>query len=402
MYGTRSIAKLYDVIIVGGGIVGVATGRQLKRVYPDMRVAILEKEHSLGLHQTGRNSGVIHAGIYYKPGSMMAKLCVEGSDMTYKYLRERGIRHKQCGKVIVARWEGELDRLEQLFSRAVANGVRNVRMIDREELREIEPSCQGLRAIYSPHTGIVNYREMTQSMGQDFLEMGGDIILKREVTGFQKGKVLTKEGTINTEYVIVCGGSQADRLASKRDIRVIPIRGEYLLLNPEKAKLIRGNIYPVPDTDLSFLGVHFTPRLDGTVWVGPTAVLALSREGDTRTSLNITDFKDIITHPGFYRLTAMHWRFAISSLNSILKPIDMFTLNSYIPELVAGDLKRIIRGSGVRALLVDREGNKVEDFYYEWRGDKALHIMNAPSPAATSSLAIAQLIVETATAGFHW
>ena len=401
----RSIRSLYDVVIVGGGIVGVATGRQLKREYPEMRVALLEKEEQLGSHQTGRNSGVIHAGVYYPPGSLRAKLCVRGCDMVYDYLQERGIAHRQCGKVIVAREEGELERLNELFSRAVANGVRDVRMIEREELRELEPACEGLRAIHSPYTGIVNFREVTESMAGEFRRMGGDVVLGREAVGFGKGGVLTKEGTIQTGHVIVCGGSQADRLAGVRDLRIVPVRGEYLKLSPEKAKRIRGNIYPVPDPKLPFLGAHFTPRMDGSVWVGPNAVLSLSREGDTLGSFDVRDARELFSYPGLYRLGVKHWRFALSSILrslNLLQPVDMATLKSYIPDLVARDIERVAKGSGVRALLLDRSGGIVEDFCFEWRGDNILHVMNTPSPAATSSLALAEVIVETARTGFDW
>ena len=405
MQASRSIKSFYDVVIVGGGIVGVATGRQLKREYPEMRVALLEKEDRLGLHQTGRNSGVIHTGVYYPPGSLRAKLCVRGCDMMYEYLLERGIAHRQCGKVIVARDKGELERLDELFSRAVANGVRDVRMIEREELRELEPACEGLRAIHSPHTGIVNFREMTESMAGELRRMGGDIVLGREVVGFGKGELLTKEGAIQTGHVIVCAGSQADRLAGVRDLRIVPVRGEYLKLSPEKARRIRGNIYPVPNPKLPFLGVHFTPWMDGSVWVGPNAVLTLSREGDTRGSYNLTDTIDLFSYPGLYRLGVKHWRFALSSILrslSLIRPVDMTVLKSYIPELVARDIERVAKGSGVRALLLDRAGNIVEDFCFEWQGDNILHVINTPSPAATCSLALAEVIVETARTGFDW
>ena len=402
MRGSINIPKLHDVVVVGGGIVGVATGRQLKREYPEMRVALLEKETSLGLHQTGRNSGVIHAGVYYKPGSVMARLCVKGSAMTYEYLREQGIPYRECGKVIVARGEQELGRLDQLFDRAVANGVRGVQLIGREELREIEPCCSGLRAIHSPHTGIANFRVMTERMAEELRERGGEVHLGREVLGVESGGVRTREGRVQAGHVIVCGGLQADRLAGTTDTRIVAVRGEYLKLSPDKARRIRGNIYPVPDPKLPFLGIHFTPRLDGSVWVGPNALLALSREGETRGSVNFRDIKDTFSHLGFYRLSVRHWRFAVGTLMGIFLPVDLSTLKSYIPDLVARDLERMVRGSGVRAVLVGRDGKIIEDFHFECRGHNVLHIMNTPSPAATSSLAIAELIVQTARNKFRW
>ena len=402
MRGSINIPKLHDVVVVGGGIIGVATSRQLKRQYPDMRVVLLEKERSLGLHQTGRNSGVIHAGVYYKPGSVMAKLCVKGSAMVYRYLEEQGIPYRECGKVIVARGREELERLDQLFERAVANGVRGVKLIGQEELRGIEPSCTGIKALHSPHTGIVNYRDMTERMGEEFKGMGGEVQLGTEVLGVYPGGVRTREGRIEGGYVIVCGGIHADRLAGMRDTRIVAVRGEYLKLRAEKATRIRGNIYPVPDPKLPFLGVHFTPRMDGSVWVGPNALLALSREGETRGSLNIRDLRNTLSHPGFYRLSARHWRFVVGSLVSVFLPVDLSTLKSYIPDLVASDLERMERGSGVRALMVKRDGKIVEDFHFERRGDNVLHILNTPSPAATSSLAIAELIVDTARDKFRW
>ena len=401
MRGSINIPKFHDVVVVGGGIVGVATGRQLKKEYPDMRVALLEKEVSLGLHQTGRNSGVIHAGVYYKPGSVMARLCVKGSAMTYEYVREQGIPYRECGKVIVARRREELERLYELFDRAVANEVRGVKLVGREELREIEPSCSGLRAIHSPHTGIVNFRSMTERIAEELGEMGGEVQLGREVLGVDSGGVRTREGRVQAGHVIVCGGIQADRLAGMRDTRVVAVRGEYLKLSEEKARRIRGNIYSVPDPKLPFLGVHFTPRLDGSVWVGPNALLALSREGETR-SLNVRDLRDTFSHLGLYRLCAKHWRFVVGTLMSVFLPVDLSVLKSYIPDLAASDLETMTRASGVRALMVGRDGNIVEDFHFEWRGHNVLHVLNTPSPAATSSLAIAELIVDTARNKFDW
>ena len=399
------LSGVCDVLVVGGGIVGVATSRQLKLEYPDMRVVLLEKEKRLGGHQTGKNSGVIHAGVYYKPGSLMAKLCVKGSAMTYAYLRENGIRHRECGKVIVATSEGELDGLEQLYERAVANGVKGVRLVKEGELREIEPLCRGVKGIHCPHTGIVDYQEMTESIGDDFRRRGGEVLLGREVVGFEGEAVRTKEGRVGARHMIVCGGLQSDRLAVMGGVRggarVIGVRGEYLELNPEKAKLIRGNIYPVPDRRFPFLGVHFTPRMDGTVWVGPNALLALSREGADRGSFDIRDIRDTFSHLGFYRMSVLHWRFGLNQLmKSMLPSLQLPFLRRYIPSLSSGDVRRI-GGSGVRAIAVDRKGKVLEDFSFEVEGS-ALHVVNAPSPAATAGLAIAELVVERARREFGW
>lgn len=282
-------------MVVGGGIVGAASAREILLRHPTLKLAILEKEPKLAMHQSGHNSGVIHAGIYYKPGTLKARLCVEGLNLAYKYLDEHQIPYKKCGKLIVATDEKEVKLLEDLHDRGIKNQVRDLRMIDGDQIKEIEPYCQGLKALHSPHTGIVDWGLVTQHYGEDFKRAGGDIYLNFNVTKFTE----TKEGTdypvtihsgkdgqqVRTKNVLTCGGLQSDLLAEltgcPRAPRIVPFRGEYLLLSKEKQHMVRGNIYPVPDPRFPFLGVHFTPRMDGKIWLGPNAVLALKREGYT-------------------------------------------------------------------------------------------------------------------------
>jgi len=285
----------YDLVVVGGGIVGAASAREILLRHPSLKVAVLEKESQLAKHQSGHNSGVIHAGIYYKPGTLKARLCVEGMHLAYAYLDERKIPYKKTGKLIVATDEKEVKLLEDLEKRGIANNVPDLRMIEGDEIQEIEPYCKGLKALHSPHTGIVDWGLVTQHYGQDFTRSGGDIYLDFNVSKFTE----TKEGTdfpvtihgakpgqtVRTKNVLTCGGLQSDLLAEKtgcpKDPRILPFRGEYLLLSKEKQHMVKGNIYPVPDPRFPFLGVHFTPRMDGSIWLGPNAVLALKREGYT-------------------------------------------------------------------------------------------------------------------------
>lgn len=284
--------EAYDVVIVGGGIVGVATARQMALRHKSLRMAIVEKENRLAAHQTGHNSGVIHAGIYYKPGSLKAKLCVEGLKLAYQYMDENEIPYKKVGKLIVATDEVEVGRLKELHDRGIKNQVQDLKLLkSEEEIKQYEPYCKGLQALWSPHTGIVDWAVVTKHYGSDFQKSGGQIHLNYEVNGFQDSGdkeypvlVKSKSGKkVLAKYVLTCGGLYSDKLAEMsgcpRDPRIVPFRGEYLLLSPEKAKNVKANIYPVPDPRFPFLGVHFTPRMNGDVWLGPNAVLAFAREG---------------------------------------------------------------------------------------------------------------------------
>ncbi|HXP95055.1 MAG TPA: L-2-hydroxyglutarate oxidase, partial [Candidatus Binatia bacterium] len=275
---------VYDVAVVGGGIVGLATTRELLQRHPALKVANVEKEPAFNRHQTGRNSGVIHSGIYYKPGSLKAKLCVEGRKLAWAYCEQKGIEYRQVGKLIVATDAGELDRLNDLMKRGSENGIENLEMLDERGIREREPHCTGIAAIYSPVTGIVDWSRVGLAYADDARTMGAEMFLNHEVVGIARRNgtnvLTTKNGEIQAKYVITCGGLYSDRLAQmtggKRDPKIVPFRGDYLILRPEKSSLVKGNIYPVPDPSFPFLGVHFTPRMDGSIWLGPNAVLAFA------------------------------------------------------------------------------------------------------------------------------
>lgn len=415
---SRNIIGNYDLAIIGGGIVGIATGRQILLDHPQMRVVILEKEKQLGLHQTGHNSGVIHSGVYYKPGSLIAELCVRGADLVYKYLDEKKLPYRKCGKVIVAVKNEEIERLNDLFERALLNKVKDVKMIKRDEILNIEPSLQGgLLGIHCPHTGIVDWRQFALSLAEDFIQMGGVVNLESEVVKIESQGDNVQLVTANRDksrksyasrFIIACAGLQSDRIASlsggNNVPKIIPIRGNYLMLSKEKSQRIRGNIYPVPDPNLPFLGMHFTPRMDGGVWMGPNAMPAFNREGYSSSNISIKDTLEWIRYPGFYKLATSYWRFGLTEIiRSIILPLELRQLQKYIPDLEMKDLKR--GPTGVRAQALSMDGTLIQDFIFETMRNEdgkenILHVRNAPSPAATSCLAIGQAICEKATKTF--
>ncbi|SPP79421.1 L-2-hydroxyglutarate dehydrogenase, mitochondrial [Drosophila guanche] len=404
----------YDLVVVGGGIVGAASAREILLRHPTLKVAILEKEPKLAFHQSGHNSGVIHAGIYYKPGTLKARLCVEGLNLAYKYLDEHKIPYKKCGKLIVATDEKEVKLLEDLQQRGIANKVPDLKMIEGDAIREIEPFCQGVKALHSPHTGIVDWALVTEHYGQDFKKAGGRIYLDYNVKKFSE----TKEGSadypvtihgskpgqlVRTKNVLTCGGLQSDLLAEKtgcpKDPRIVPFRGEYLLLSKEKQHMVNGNIYPVPDPRFPFLGVHFTPRMDGSIWLGPNAVLALKREGYSWGDINLFELFDALRYPGFLKMASKYIGFGVSEMSkSAFINLQIKALQKYIPDITEYDIQR--GPAGVRAQAMDLQGNLVDDFVFD-RGvgsgalaKRVLHCRNAPSPGATSSLAIAKMIAD--------
>lgn len=405
----------YDVVIVGGGIVGVATARELSLRHPNLKLAIVEKENKLAAHQSGHNSGVIHAGIYYAPGSLKAKLCVRGLEKSYKYFDERNIPYKKCGKLIVAVEPEEIPRLNALEERAIKNGVKDLKRLDSKEIKSVEPNCTGLQALWSPHTGIVDWGEVTQSYGRDFLSQGGDIILNFPVRAIETVaesrsktgglthpvRVVSDKKAVCCRYIVTCGGLYSDKLAALSgcdpEPKIVPFRGEYLLLKPEKADLVRGNIYPVPDPRFPFLGVHYTPRMDGSVLLGPNAVLAFRREGYGYFDINVPELVDALAFRGFRKLVGRNVSYAWKELyRGVYIRAQVKQLQKYIPQLQFSDVSR--GPSGVRAQALDREGHLVDDFVFDsGEGELAkrtLHVRNAPSPAATSSLAIAEMIAD--------
>jgi L-2-hydroxyglutarate oxidase LhgO len=397
----------YDILIVGGGIVGLATARDFLKRRPGLRIAILEKESMIGQHQTGHNSGVIHAGVYYAPGSLKARLCSEGREKTYEYCEEKGIPYEKCGKLIVAVDESELGRLDNLWQRATANGVPNIRMVGPEEIREIEPHSAGIKGIFSPETGIVNWSEVARHYANDVTSAGGEILTNYEVDGIRrKGDwVLVKttyDEIIPTRYLITCAGLQSDRVAAlsgaNKSPQIVPFRGDYLKLKPEKTYLTRGMIYPVPDPAFPFLGVHFTKRHDGEVWLGPNAVYAFARQGYGKLDFNLRDNLETLFFPGFWKMVGKHWKMGTEEMvRDFSKKLFVELCKKYVPEVTEEDC--VDGPSGVRAQALDSDGALVDDFIVQ-TSDRIFHVRNAPSPAATSSQAIGRAIVDKAESVF--
>jgi L-2-hydroxyglutarate oxidase LhgO len=397
---------VYDIAVVGGGIVGLATTRELLLRHPRLRIANVEKENAWNKHQTGHNSGVIHSGIYYKPGSLKAKLCVEGRKLAWEYCDAKGIEYKQVGKLIVATEESELGRLDDLWDRGHQNGIEGLEMLDAAQIEEREPHCRGIKAIFSPVTGIVDWGLVARSYGEDAREAGADMYLEHEVTAIvRRGDVTvlkTRQGEIQAKAVITCGGLQSDLLAKMtggaRDPKIIPFRGDYLVLRPEKSQLVRGNIYPVPDPEFPFLGVHFTPRMDGSIWLGPNAVLAFAREGYSFFTINPPELWDSLTYPGFFKLATKYWKMGAGEMyRDLVRSAYVGALQRYIPELQPEDC--LAGPSGVRAQAMAADGSLVDDFVFEG-APGVVHVRNAPSPAATSSLAIGKHIADDAEQRF--
>jgi len=395
-----------DVIIVGGGIVGLAVALEITKRFPRLRLLLLEKEDRVGRHQSGHNSGVIHSGVYYRPGSQKAKLCVEGARAMIEFCRTHAIPHQICGKVIVATYEEEFPRLEELRRRGEANGLTGLQMIGPEQLREIEPHASGLRALIVPSTGITDYAMVCEKSAELICVQGGTILTSTAVTGLRNLTdelvVETSGAAFSTTYLINCAGLFSDRIAGmaggKLDVIIVPFRGEYYDLIPERSSLVRALIYPVPDPQFPFLGVHFTRRVGGTVDAGPNAVLAFRREGYHRTDFSPRDLASSLAFPGFWRMAAKHWRSGLDEFHrSFSKPAFVRALQRLLPELRAEDL--IPGGSGVRAQALRRDGSLVDDFLFVPAG-RMLHVLNVPSPAATASLVIGRSIVRTAEEGW--
>jgi (S)-2-hydroxyglutarate dehydrogenase len=394
----------YDIAIIGGGILGLATAHRLKSVRPDLRLAIVEKEGQLATHQSGRNSGVLHAGVYYAPGSLKARLCREGKAALESYCDTKGIRYDRCGKVIVALTEAEIPRLRGLHDRATANDVP-VEEVGPERIRELEPHVNGLLGLWSPTTGIVDFRAVALALADDLRRDGVEFHLGHRVTAIRRHprglELAGPMGGLSTRYLIACAGLWADAVSamtSEPGPRIVPFRGDYYTLLPQARHLVRGLIYPVPDPRFPFLGVHFTRRIDGEVWAGPNAVLAFAREGYRRSNISLRDLARTLTYPGFLRLARRYWRTGLAEMRrDYSKRAFLRELQRFVPELRGGDI--VFGPSGIRAQALARDGKLLDDFELT-ASERVLHVMNAPSPAATSSLAIGRELAERAIERF--
>ncbi|MFJ9541363.1 L-2-hydroxyglutarate oxidase [Streptomyces sp. NPDC101225] len=388
------------ITVVGAGVVGLATGREIALRRPGTRVVVLEKEHEVAAHQTGHNSGVVHAGIYYAPGSLKADLCVRGVSRLREYCQERGVPYREIGKLVTAVRPDELGRMDDLYERARNNHVPDLRKVSQEEIREIEPHAGGIAALHSPRTAITDYPAVAREFAKDIEDSGGEVRLSfpvTSVTTVPNGiEVASGRERVRADRLILCAGLHADSVArladGGREPRIVPFRGEYMLLKPDRTHLVRGLVYPVPDPRYPFLGVHFTPRVDGSVEVGPNAVLALAREGYRRSRVSVRDLAGLAAYPGTWRMAARHWRTGVKEYRGSLSTAAfMKDARLYLPAVGARDVVR--GGAGVRAQALDRDGTLVDDFRIH-RSGRITAVRNAPSPAATASMAIAEHIAD--------
>ncbi|MFD8567350.1 L-2-hydroxyglutarate oxidase [Streptomyces sp. NPDC059639] len=386
--------------VVGAGIVGLATAREITLRRPGTRVVVFDKEQDVAHHQTGHNSGVVHAGIYYTPGSLKADLTVRGVGLLREYCQEHKLPYREIGKLVMAVREDELDRMNALYERARNNHVPDLRKVAREEIAELEPQAGGIAALHSPRTAITDYPGIARAFAQDIERSGGEVKLGFRVTGITEVpggiEVASGQERVSVDRLVLCAGLHSDSVARLArggpEPRIVPFRGEYMLLKPERADLVRGLIYPVPDPRYPFLGVHFTPRVDGSVEVGPNAVLALAREGYTRTRVSPRDLAGLAAYPGVWRMAARHWRTGIKEYKGSFSPAAfMKDAKLYVPGVGVDDVVR--GGAGVRAQALDRDGTLVDDFRLH-RAGRITAVRNAPSPAATACLAIAEHIVD--------
>ncbi len=395
-----------DIIVIGGGIVGLATALQTSRAFPRLRLLLIEKEDRVGRHQSGNNSGVIHSGIYYKPGSLKARLCVEGAQAMVSFCQEHSIPYATCGKVIVATKESELPRLQTLFERAKANGLHGVRELGPEQIRELEPHCRGLRGLAVPSTGITNYAAVCEKYGEIITLNGNRVSTGTKAIGLKQSSsevvVETTRGDFVAKHAINCAGLHSDRVlrmaGEKPESQIVPFRGEYYDLIPARESLVKNLIYPVPDPRFPFLGVHFTRRIQGGVDAGPNAVLALKREGYRWTNVSVRDLAETLSYSGFWRMAGKYWRNGMAEMyRSLNKRAFVRALQQLVPEIQSADL--VAGGAGVRAQALLPDGSMVDDFQFV-RAGRMLHVCNVPSPAATASLSIGKAIAKMAEQEF--
>lgn len=391
------------IAVVGAGIVGLATAREIAARRPGTRVVVLDKERRVAAHQTGHNSGVVHAGIYYRPGSLKATLCARGVALLREYCQDRGLPYQECGKLVVAVTPEEVPRLEALYANALDNQVPGVRQVTAEGIREIEPHAAGLAAVHSPHTAITDYTAVARSFAADVEAAGGEIRRGFPVGRIRRSadggvEIISQDGKslVHADRLVICAGLQSDRVArlagAGAEPRIVPFRGEYMSIRPEKAGLVRGLVYPVPDPRYPFLGVHFTRRVDGTVEVGPNAVLAFAREGYRLTDVDPRELARVAAFPGTWRLARRHWRTGARELRGSLSVRSyMKAAEAYVPGIGPADVVRA--GAGVRAQALARDGSLLDDFVVQHLGPVTA-VRNAPSPAATSSMAIAEHIAD--------
>jgi L-2-hydroxyglutarate oxidase len=405
------MASLYDLTIIGGGILGLSTALKITSAHPSIRLLILEKEAELARHQTGTNSGVIHSGLYYRPGSLKARSCVSGRKELISFCDDNAVPYEICGKVVVATGQEELPRLDELHRRGVANGLRDLEIVGTERLKEIEPHATGIKGLYVPETGIVDYRKVAAAYATKVRDANGDIRLSQRVVGIldrPEAIVLqTSGGDYRTKYLINCSGLHSDIVAKmmgsgasggEEEHRIIPFRGEYYKIAPERQFLVKNLIYPVPDPTFPFLGVHFTRMAKGGVEAGPNAVFAYAREGYSHTDINLGDLWRTISFRGFWAITGKYWQTGFGELyRSLSKSAFVHALQKLLPEIRESDL--VPGGAGVRAQAVSASGALVDDFVIK-QSRNAIHVLNAPSPGATASLAIGRQICEMAEKNF--
>ncbi|NLQ16148.1 L-2-hydroxyglutarate oxidase [Marinomonas sp. M1K-6] len=391
--------SIYDIAVIGAGIVGLSTAWQLLQRYPKYRILLIEKEDAVGQHQTGHNSGVIHAGVYYAPGSLKADFCQRGAKATKDFCRKHDIEFDECGKLLVATNAVEKERMDALYLRCQDNGLA-VHKLDQAQLKAREPNVKGVAALFVPSTGIVNYQQICQKLAELFVQKGGELRLSAEVIGLDESHervtMTLNNDVVSTSYLVSCGGLMADRLTKMlsipTDFQIIPFRGEYYQLPAKHNKIVNHLIYPIPDPDLPFLGVHLTRMIDGSVTVGPNAVQGWKREGYGRININLRDIIDMVRFPGFWKLLMSHWRTGlIETKNSWYKPGYLAQVQKYCDLVSLEDLQAY--PAGIRAQAVMKDGSLVHDFLFV-QSARTLHVCNAPSPAATSAFPIGAYIID--------